>query len=285
MGGIRVAESNPDVVWVATGSDGYRSNVVTGLGVYRSTDAGETWRFLGLRDIGNTGAIEVDPRDPDVAYVAAIGHPFGPNPERGLYRTRDGGETWENVLFISDSTGIVDVEIDPRDPDVLYASSWRAERRPWTIISGAREGGVFKSIDGGDSWTELGGGLPTGAGDLFGKIDLAVARSAPETVYALIEAPDPEDGLYRSDDGGRSWRQISSNDRLTARAFYYTNVDVDPTDPETVWVNDARAPLPVHRWRRELAHAWTPRTATTTTSGSTRPTPISWFRATMVART
>ncbi len=242
VGGIRVAESNPDVVWVATGSDGYRSNVVTGLGVYRSTDAGETWRFLGLRDIGNTGAIEVDPRDPDVAYVAAIGHPFGPNPERGLYRTRDGGETWENVLFISDSTGIVDVEIDPRDPDVLYASSWRAERRPWTIISGAREGGVFKSIDGGDSWTELGGGLPTGAGDLFGKIDLAVARSAPETVYALIEAPDPEDGLYRSDDGGRSWRQISSNDRLTARAFYYTNVDVDPTDPETVWVN-AHVPL------------------------------------------
>ncbi len=236
IGGIRVAESSPSVVWVATGSDGYRSNIITGLGVYRSTDAGETWRFTGLRDIGNTGAIEVDPRDPDVAYVAAIGQIFGPNPERGLYRTRDGGETWENVLFISDSTGIVDVEIDPRDPDVLYASSWRGERKPWTIISGSHEGGIYKSTDGGDSWTELGGGLPTGDDDLFGKMDLALSRSNPDIVYALIEAPDPDDGLYRSDDAGATWRHISSFDRLTARAFYYINVDVDPTDPETLWV-------------------------------------------------
>jgi photosystem II stability/assembly factor-like uncharacterized protein len=242
IGAIRVAESDPNVVWVATGSDGLRSNVITGLGVYRSTDAGETWRFLGLRAIGATGAIEVDPRDPDVAYVAAIGQIFGPSPERGLYRTRDGGETWENVLFISDSTGIVDVEIDPRNPDVLYASSWRGERKPWTIISGAREGGVYKSTDGGDSWTVLGNGLPTGPGELFGKTDLAVSRSNPDVVYVLIEAPEPRDGLYRSDDGGRSWRQVSSLDALTARAFYYTNVDVDPTDPETVWVN-AHVPL------------------------------------------
>ncbi len=265
IGAVRVAESDPSVVWVATGSDGLRSNVITGLGVYRSTDAGETWRFTGLRDIGNTGAIEVDPRDPDVAYVAAIGHPFGPNPERGLYRTRDGGATWENVLFISDSAGIVDVEIDPSDPDVLYASSWRGERKPWTIISGGRRGGVYRSTDGGDTWLELGvdaadpatapagpvaaagshgAGLPTGNGDLFGKIDLAVARSNPATVYALIEAPDPADGLYRSDDAGATWRQVSSDTRLTARAFYYTNVDVDPTDPETVWVN---AHLRLHR--------------------------------------
>jgi photosystem II stability/assembly factor-like uncharacterized protein len=242
IGAIRVAESNPDVVWVATGSDGLRSNVITGLGVYRSTDAGSTWRFLGLRGIGNTGAIEVDPRDPDVAYVAAIGRPFGPHPDRGLFRTHDGGGTWEKVLFISDSTGIVDVEIDSSSPDVLYASSWRAERKPWTIISGAREGGIYKSTDGGDTWTELEGGLPTGSGDLFGKIDLAVSRSDPGTVYALIEAPEPNDGLWRSDDAGATWTQVSSNDRLTARAFYYTNVDVDPTDPETVWVN-AHIPL------------------------------------------
>ncbi|MFW5947822.1 MAG: WD40/YVTN/BNR-like repeat-containing protein, partial [Gemmatimonadota bacterium] len=242
IGGIRVAESNPDVIWVATGSDGLRSNIINGLGVYRSTDGGDTWRFLGLRDIGITGAIEVDPRDADVAYVAAIGNPFGPNPERGLFRTRDGGATWENVLFISDSTGIVDVEIDPRDPDVLYASSWRGERKPWTIISGAREGGVYKSTDGGDSWTRLGGGLPTDEGELFGKIDLAVVRSNPDILYALIEAPDPADGLYRSDDAGASWRQVSSDSRLTARAFYYTNVDVTPTDPDDVWVN-AHVPL------------------------------------------
>ncbi|MFW6206280.1 MAG: WD40/YVTN/BNR-like repeat-containing protein, partial [Gemmatimonadota bacterium] len=249
IGGIRVAESNPEVVWVATGSDGLRSNIITGKGVYRSTDAGETWRFVGLRGIGNTGAIEVDRRDPDVAYVAAIGQVFGPSPDRGLYRTRDGGETWENVLFVSDSTGIVDVEIDPGDPDVVYASSWRGERKPWTIISGAHEGGVYRSTDGGDTWTELGtdaapgeGGLPTGDGQLFGKIDLAVARSQPATVYALIEAPEPHDGLWRSDDAGATWRQVSSFDRLTARAFYYINVDVDPTDPEVVWVN-AHVPL------------------------------------------
>ncbi len=238
IGAVRVAPSDPDVIWVATGSDGLRSNVITGLGAYRSTDGGKSWRFLGLRDVGNAGAVEVDPRDANVAFVAAIGHPFGANPERGLYRTRDGGENWEKVLFVSDSTGIVDVEIDPSDPDVLYAASWRAERKPWTIISGAREGGIYKSTDGGDSWTRLAGGLPTGEGELFGKIDLALARSDPRIVYALIEAPEPKDGLYRSDDGGASWTQVSSDGRLLARPFYYTNVDVDPTDPDVVWVND-----------------------------------------------
>ncbi|MBW3536053.1 MAG: hypothetical protein KY453_12710, partial [Gemmatimonadetes bacterium] len=235
IGAVRVAPSDPDVVWVATGSDGYRSNVITGLGVYRSLDAGRTWRFLGLRDIGNTGAIEIDPRDPDRAYVAAIGHPFGPNPERGLYRTTDGGESWQKVLFISDSTGIVDVEIDPRSPDVLYASSWRGERRPWTIISGGHEGGVYKSTDGGDSWRKLGGGLPEG---LIGKIDLGVAASDPRVVYALYEAPEGRDGLYRSGDGGETWEHVSSDDALTGRPFYYINVDVDPKEPNTVWVNN-----------------------------------------------
>ena len=235
IGAIRVAPSDPDVVWVATGSDGYRSNVITGLGVYRSLDAGRTWRFLGLRDIGNTGAIEVDPRDPDRAYVAAIGHPFGPNPERGLFRTTDGGESWQKVLFISDSTGIVDVEIDPTNPDVLYASSWRGERRPWTIISGGYEGGVYKSTDGGDSWRKLGGGLPEG---LIGKIDLGVAASDPDVVYALYEAPEGRDGLYRSGDGGATWEHVSTEDALTGRPFYYINVDVDPQDPNTVWVNN-----------------------------------------------
>ncbi len=238
IGALRVAPSNPDVIWVATGSDGLRSNVITGLGVYRSTDAGQTWRFLGLRDAGNTGAVEIDPGDPDVAYVAVIGHPFGPNPGRGLYRTRNGGESWKKVLFVSDSTGIVDVEIDPSNPDVVYAASWRAERKPWTIISGGREGGVFRTSDGGESWTKLAGGLPTDSGGLFGKIDLAVARSDPRVVYALIEAPEPDDGLYRSEDGGERWTHVSSDNRLLARPFYYTNVDVDPTDPNVVWVND-----------------------------------------------
>ena len=238
IGAIRAAPSNGDVVWVSTGSDGFRSNVITGLGVYRSTDAGETWRFLGLRDIGNTGAIEVHPRNPDVAYVAAIGHPFGPNPERGVFRTRDGGETWDHVLFISDSTGINDVEIDPSNPDVIYAASWRGERRPWTIISGSYEGGIYKSTDGGDNWRKLAGGLPTGGDVLFGKMDLALSPTDPNVVYALIEATEPHDGLYRSSDGGATWEHVSSENNLLGRPFYYTNVDVDPTNPDIVWVNN-----------------------------------------------
>ncbi|MEE8192042.1 MAG: glycosyl hydrolase, partial [Gemmatimonadales bacterium] len=142
IGAIRVAGSDPNVVWVGTGSDGLRSNVIAGRGVYRSSDAGDSWDFVGLEDVGQIGAVLVHPTDPEVAYVAAIGHAFGPSPERGVYRTMDGGRNWARVLFISDSTGAVDLEFAPDDPNVLYAATWRAERKPWTIISGAREGGV-----------------------------------------------------------------------------------------------------------------------------------------------
>ena len=236
IGAIRVAESDPDVVWVGTGSDGIRSNVITGRGVYRSSDAGATWRFVGLPEAGQIGAVLVHPDDPDLAYVAALGHPFGPNPDRGVYRTTDGGRTWTHLLYVSDSTGAIDLEFAPDDPRQIYAATWRGERKPWTIISGAHEGGVYRSTDGGDTWAKLGGGLPTG---LIGKSDLAVSPADPDRLYVLIEAA-PGGGLYRSDDRGTSFRLVSDERGLLDRPFYYTNVDADPTDAEVVYVNSTR---------------------------------------------
>ncbi len=235
MGAIRVAPSDPNIIYAGTGSDGIRSNVITGKGIYRSDDAGDSWRFIGLPDAGQIGAVEVHPDDPELVYVAAMGNTFRPNPERGVYRSRDGGANWELVLFVSDSTGAVDLELAPDNPDEIYAGMYRGERKPWTIISGAYEGGIYKSSDGGDSWTQLEQGLP---GGLFGKSDLAVSPADPDRVYALIEAPEPEDGLYRSDDRGATWRQVSSYNPILNRPFYYTGVDADPTNADIVYVNN-----------------------------------------------
>jgi photosystem II stability/assembly factor-like uncharacterized protein len=162
IGAVEVAASDPNVVYVGTGSDGLRSNVSPGRGVYRSGDAGRTWAHAGLPNAGQIGAVRADPRDANVAYVAALGNAFRPNAERGVYKTTDGGRTWARVLFVSDSTGAVDVELQPGNPDVVYASMWRAERKPWTIVSGAREGGIYKSTDAGRTWRKLAGGLPDG---------------------------------------------------------------------------------------------------------------------------
>ncbi len=232
IGGIRVAESDPRIVYVATGSDGLRSNVIIGKGVYKSTDAGETWTHVGLEDTGNTGALLIHPDNADVVYVAAIGNPFKPTPERGVYRSLDGGGSWEKVLFVSDSTGAVDLEFAPDDPATIYATTWRGERKPWTIISGGLEGGVYKSTDGGDSWTQLEAGLPSG---LRGKADLAVSPADPDRVYALFEAPADTGGVYRSDDRGETWRHVSAFQPIRNRPFYYTNLDVHPSDPDVLW--------------------------------------------------
>jgi photosystem II stability/assembly factor-like uncharacterized protein len=233
MGSIDVADSDPNVIYAGTGSEGLRSNVSIGRGIYKSTDAGRTWTFIGLRDAGQIGSIVVHPTNPNIAFAAAVGNPFRPGPERGVYRTRDGGATWERVLFISDSTGAVDLELQPGNPGVVYAAAWRAERKPWTIISGAMEGGTYKSTDGGTTWTRLGGGLPTG---LVGKADLAVSRAKPDRLYVLIEAR-PGGGLYRSDDAGRSFVAVDTTTRgLITRPFYYTNVDADPTDADILYV-------------------------------------------------
>lgn len=232
MGSLDVAASDANVVWAGTGSEGIRSNVSTGRGVYRSTDAGRTWTHVGLRDVGQVGAVRIHPRDPNTVFVAATGNVFARNRERGVYRTRDAGKTWQKVLFLSDSTGAVDLEFQPGNPDVVYASMWRGERKPWTVISGAREGGIYRSTDGGDTWKKLGGGLPT---MLFGKSNVATTPADPRRVYALIEAK-PGGGLYRSDDAGDTWTLVGTERGLITRPFYYTNVTADPTDADVVYV-------------------------------------------------
>ena len=239
IGSIRVAASDPDVIYVGTGSDGLRSNVIVGRGAYRSDDGGENWRPIGLREVGQIGAIEIHPDNPDVAFAAALGNPWATSPERGVYRTVDGGATWEQVLFTSDSVGAVDLEFNTRNPDELYAAMWRAERKPWTIISGMEhagmENGIWKSTDGGDTWRIVTRGLPEG---LIGKIDLAVTPAAPGRIYALVETTDPLEGLYRSEDGGESWELVSNQRGIMNRPFYYTNVDAHPVDADIVWVNN-----------------------------------------------
>lgn len=235
IGAVEVADADPSVLYVGTGSACIRGNVSTGRGVYRSRDGGGSWSFAGLPEAGLIGNVVTDPRDPDVVYVAALGHPFGPNPERGVYRSKDGGDSWERVLFVSDSTGAVDVAIDPANPRNVYAAMWRVERKPWTLIDGAYEGGIYRSRDGGDSWEKLTTGLPGGA---IGRIGLSVSASQPERIWALVTA-EPGGGVFRSDDGGDSWRRTSGDRDLRGRGWYYSHITADPTDPNTVYVENA----------------------------------------------
>ena len=242
VGAIDVADSDPNVIYVGTGSADIRGNTSTGRGVWRSTDGGDTWGFIGLPEAGQIGSIEVDPRDPDVVFAAALGHPFGPNKERGVYRSRDGGTTWERVLFVSERTGAMDIQINQQNPRELWASMWTAERKPWTMISGSEESGIWRSTDGGDNWTELtaeglDNGLPDG---VVGKIGLAVSPVDPERVWALIEATDPHGGIYRTDDGGKSWARVNQQREVRQRAWYYTHVIASPTDRDTVWALNTR---------------------------------------------
>jgi len=237
IGAIDVSDSNPDVVYVGTGSEAIRSNVILGRGVYKSSDAGRTWQFAGLKDVGQIGQLKIHPKNPDIAYVAALGTPFGWGPERGVYRTKDGGKTWQKVLFINDQTGVVSIAINRSNPNELYAGAWRGQRRPWTIISGgpASEGGVYKTTDGGDHWSRVGSGLPD---DLIGKVWVDVAQSNPKVVYAQVEAKGPKGGLYRSADGGASWTLVNSGQALRARPFYFNKVFVNPKDENEVYVSE-----------------------------------------------
>ena len=239
IGSIRVAPSDPDVVYVGTGSDGIRSNVIIGRGIYRSDDAGETWERRGLVEMGQLGAVEVHPTNADVAYVAALGNPWAKSIERGVFRTRDGGRSWDQVLFTSDSVGAIDLEINPANPNELYAAMWRGQRQPWTIISGmeasGRENGIWKSTDAGNTWRIVTQGLPTG---LIGKIDLSVSPDAPNRVYALVETTDPNEGLYRSEDFGETWAMVSNQRGIMNRPFYYTGVTADPTNADHVYINN-----------------------------------------------
>ena len=236
IGSIDVSESNPNIVWVGTGSAAIRSNVIIGRGAYKSTDAGKTWQFMGLKDAGQIGSVIIHPTNPDVVWLAALGSPFGPNDERGIFKTTDGGKTWKKTLFVNNSTGGRVLAINYANPNELYAGMYRGFRKGWDIISGgpATEGGIYKSTDGGDTWKKLSAGLP---GVLIGKIDIDVARSSPSTVYAMVEAPGAEGGLYRSNDSGATWKLVNSAANLRSRPFYFHYVDVNPKNPEEVWVN------------------------------------------------
>ncbi|MGI9627906.1 MAG: WD40/YVTN/BNR-like repeat-containing protein, partial [Longimicrobiales bacterium] len=231
VGAVDVADSDPNVVYAGLGSVDVRGNTSAGRGAWRSTDAGKTWTHVGLADAGQIGRIEIHPNDPDLVYVAAMGHAFGKNDTRGVYRSRDGGVSWENVLFLNDSTGAVDLSMNPNNPRELYAGMWRGERKPWAMISGGEEGGVYKSNDAGDSWEKLSGGLPEG---LVGKVGVSVSPANPDRVWAILEA-EPDGGVYRSDDAGATWTRVNSENNLRQRAWYYTHVQADPQDENTVY--------------------------------------------------
>jgi len=239
IGAVAVAPSDTSVIYAGTGSDGIRSNVISGRGMYKSTDAGETWEFIGLEDSGQIGRLAVDPGDRDRVYAAATGGPFGKNEQRGVFRTTDGGETWEKVLYPSDSTGAYGLAMNPQNPKEIYAAAWRGERKPWTLISGCEhpcDGGIWKTTDGGDNWRQVLSAqeMPE---NLIGKIDLSLSPTNPDRIYALVEAKPPAEGLYRSDDGGETWDLVNDRYDLMERPFYYTNVTAHPTDADRVFVN------------------------------------------------
>ncbi len=237
VGAIAVAPSDPNVIYVGMGETTIRGNVSHGDGVYKSTDKGQTWTHLGLADTRHIAKVRVHPHNPDLVYVAAQGHAHGPNAERGVYRSQDGGKTWERVLFRSERAGASDLAIDPNNPRVLYAAFWETIRRPHELVSGGEGSGIFKSVDGGDTWTEISRnpGLPKG---MLGKIGLAVSPAKPGRVWAIVEA---EDGaLFRSDDGGETWQRLSEESGLRARAWYYMHIYADPQDENTLWILNVR---------------------------------------------
>jgi photosystem II stability/assembly factor-like uncharacterized protein len=232
VGAVSVAPSDPNVVYVGMGESCIRGNVSHGDGVYRSTDSGKTWTHLGLTETKQIASIQVHPQDPDLVYVAALGHTFGPNPERGVFRSKDGGKTWSKVLFVDDHTGAVDLAMDPTNPRVLYAAFWQVYRTPWSLESGGPGSALYKTTDGGDTWKKLDGkGLPKGP---WGRIGVTVSPARPERLYAVIEAE--EGGVFRSDDAGATWTRTNDERKLRQRAWYYTHVYADPKEPDTVYV-------------------------------------------------
>jgi photosystem II stability/assembly factor-like uncharacterized protein len=232
IGAIAVSESNPDIVYVGTGESPIRGNVSHGDGVFKSTDAGKTWAFLGLGDTRQIGRVRIHPSNPDIVYVSALGHVYGPNAERGVFKTTDGGKTWRKILFRSDSAGAFDLILDPANPEIVYATIWHAYRTPWKLVSGGTHSGIFKSIDGGEHWSDLtrNVGLPRG---LIGKVGIAASPAKAGRLWAIVEADSG--GVFRSDNFGETWTRTNSERNLQQRAWYYMQIYADPKDPETVY--------------------------------------------------
>jgi photosystem II stability/assembly factor-like uncharacterized protein len=237
VGAIEIAPSDPNVIYVGGGEADLREDWTYGDGMYRSTDAGRTWTHLGLDDARQIARIVVDPRDPDRVFVAAMGHASGPNPTRGVYRSNDGGKTWQRVLFVGDSTGAIDLSMDPSNPRIIYAAMWRMQRTPWGFIAGAARSGLWKTTDGGDTWKELtlNPGMPMNP---VGRMGISVSPANPRRIYATIECP-PEDstgGIFRSDDAGATWERTSGDQKWMVRPWYYSVVTADPVDANTMYV-------------------------------------------------
>ncbi|MCA0133865.1 VPS10 domain-containing protein [Winogradskyella alexanderae] len=240
VGAISVSESNPNILYCGMGEHAVRGVMTSyGDGIYKSTDAGKTWKHIGLEKTQHISRIVIHPTNPQIVYVAAQGALYGPNNERGIYKTIDGGKTWKNMLFVNERTGGVELSMDVNSPNVIYAAMWEHQRKPWKIISGGQGSGLYKSIDGGETWSIIHNGLPKEKG----KMAIAVARSNSDKVYALIESDSDKDlgGLFVSNNGGKNWSMISGDNRLTQRAWYYTEVFVDPNDDETIYVLSAPA--------------------------------------------
>jgi len=233
VGAVAVAPSNPDIVYIGMGETELRGNIMQGDGVYKSTDAGRTWKHMGLADTQAISRIRIHPTNPDIVYVSALGHPYGPNSERGVFRSTDGGQSWQKILYKDDHAGAVDLVMDPHNPNVLFAAIWDVYRTPWSLSSGGDRTGLWKSADAGDHWTEITRhpGFPSG---IDGKIGVSISGADSSRVYALVENQDG--GLYSSDDAGATWKRVSEDRNLRQRAFYYTRVYADPKAKDTVYV-------------------------------------------------
>ena len=236
IGAISVSESDENVIYVGTGSADPRGNISIGNGIYKSVDSGENWEFIGLPKAGLIGKIEIHPRNSDIVYVAALGNIFGPNAERGIFKTVDGGKNWEKVYFISNKTGARDVEINPDNENEILASFWTVQRKPWTLVDGSDEGGVFMSKDAGKSWKKLTEGLPKG---LTGKIQVEYSPANSSRLWAMIQAQKEEEGgLYRSDDGGKTWSRINRDHKLRQRGWYYSHINADPVNENIIYASN-----------------------------------------------
>ncbi|MGI8549995.1 MAG: WD40/YVTN/BNR-like repeat-containing protein, partial [Dehalococcoidia bacterium] len=233
VGALAVSESDPNVIYAGMGECCIRGNVSYGDGIYRSTDGGKSWAHMGLAETRHIARVRIHPRNPELIYVAALGHAFGPNEERGLYRSGDGGRNWEKILYRSEKAGCIDLSMDPHNPRVLYAAFWEAQRTPYSMISGGPGSSIYRSTDGGDSWEELTDklGLPKG---VKGRIGIAVSPARSDRIWALIEAE--ESGVYRSDDGGDSWVRTSEERELYQRPWYYMHIFADPRDADTIYI-------------------------------------------------
>jgi len=234
VGAIALYEKNPDIMYVGLGEPQMRQSVSWGDGMYKTVDGGKTWTHIGLDEARQIAKVIVHPDDPNRVYVASMGHTWGPSPERGVFRTTDGGKTWKKVLFKSDRTGAIDLVMSPQDPNVLFAALWEFERKAWGAKTGGAEGGLWKSTDGGDTWQEItrSEGMPKG---MWGRVGITMSAADPKRVYALIDN-ETQQGLYRSDDLGKTWRFISGDANITARPFYFYHLHADPSNADHLWV-------------------------------------------------